>query len=142
MFYTLEPEVPGGWGTGIIADTTIHPPKIIKAHVEFDGWQGDELLESFPIYLVSKSFANNLLKVNLTGFTIENCTISKSETFNSLYPQTSLPEFLWLVILGDNSQCDLFVDAQNKLTVSQKCFDVINPSHIKNSLITETEFCV
>jgi hypothetical protein len=110
MFYSLEPEVPGGWGTDIIADATIHPPKIIKAHVEFDGWLGDELLESFPIYLVSKSLATNLLKANLTGFTIENCTISKSETFNSLYSQTSLPEFLWLVISGDNSQYDLFID--------------------------------
>ena len=53
MRYTLEPEVPGGWGTGIEVDNSCHPPIVKRLHIEFDGWCGDELLECYPCFIVS-----------------------------------------------------------------------------------------
>ena len=55
MYYFIEPEVAGGWGGNTIADTSVHPPKISKLHYQFDGWLGDDLLESFPCFIVSES---------------------------------------------------------------------------------------
>ncbi len=58
-FQILEPEVAGGWGANIIADTDCHPPRIEHLHYEFEGWLGDPIVESFPCFLILESLASS-----------------------------------------------------------------------------------
>ena len=53
--YLIEPEVPGGLGDKTQGDFSKHPPVIEHLHFQFEGWLGDDLLESFPCFLVSNS---------------------------------------------------------------------------------------
>ena len=56
-YFILEPEIAGGWGERTVADTGIFPPTVTALHYRFDGWRGDELLESFPCFIVTDRFA-------------------------------------------------------------------------------------
>ena len=54
MFHTLEPEVAGGFGEQTILDNSTHPPDVKWLHYVLDGWLGDDILESFPCYIVTE----------------------------------------------------------------------------------------
>jgi hypothetical protein len=114
----LEPEVAGGWGTGTVADVSVHPPVVSRLHYEFQGWLGDDLLESFPCFIVSKRLAAKLQRSTLTGFTLDTLTVSTSPEFEDLYPATRLPEFRWLKVVGCAGQHDFGIGADHRLVVS------------------------
>lgn len=59
-FLKLQPEVAGGLGAKTIMNTTVHPPSVSILEYEFDGWLGDDLLESFPCFVVSERLKNPL----------------------------------------------------------------------------------
>jgi hypothetical protein len=52
-WFRLGPEVPGGWGEYTQADVSVHPPVVTALHVQFAGWSGADLVESFPCFLLS-----------------------------------------------------------------------------------------
>ncbi len=62
-YFYIEPEVSGELGEGTLMDTTVHPPKVEKLNYEFSSWLGDDLIESFPCYIVSERLAERLKKV-------------------------------------------------------------------------------
>ena len=68
MTYVLEPLVAGELGDGTQLDATTHPPLV--RHVEFvlDLPTDEDLIESFPVFLVSESLGHALASANLTGF--------------------------------------------------------------------------
>ena len=65
--YVLGPEVAGGWGVETVADTTRHPPVVYKLHYEFQGWLGDDVVETFPAILVTRRLADAFEQERLTG---------------------------------------------------------------------------
>lgn len=52
-FYILDPEVAGGLGTQTEIDSSVHPPLVKRLHYELDAWMGDDLVQTFPCYLVT-----------------------------------------------------------------------------------------
>jgi hypothetical protein len=64
-FYILEPEVPGGVGPNTRMDTGVHPPRVSHLHYVFEGWLGDELVESFPCWMVTESLAARIADAKL-----------------------------------------------------------------------------
>jgi len=100
--YSLKPEVPGSIGSNSIIEYENGRIKKIN-HLEFvfDGWLGDELLTSHPSFIITDSLARHILEQKLTGFTCDkNIVISKSDIFETLYPNRTLPEFSRLLIHG------------------------------------------
>ena len=65
MYKYIEPEVAGGLGNETIIDKNYHPPIVKKLHYEFNGWLGDDILESFPCFIVSERLKNEIIKKNL-----------------------------------------------------------------------------
>ena len=53
-YYLIEPEVAGGIGEHSVIDRSSGKMVVRKLHYEFDGWLGDELLESTPCFIVSE----------------------------------------------------------------------------------------
>lgn len=47
MYKLIEPEVAGSLGKETELDSSVFPPHVKKLHYEFDGWLGDDILESF-----------------------------------------------------------------------------------------------
>jgi hypothetical protein len=124
MSYILEPEVPGELGEQTIIDNSVHPPIVLYLHFVFKGWMGDDLVECFPVFLISGYLSERLSNSDLTGFKINSCKIEYSKEFQILHPKGPIPQFYWLSITGDD-KADFFVSKDFRLTVSEKAFLIV-----------------
>jgi hypothetical protein len=120
-FFKLEPEVAGGLGQRTVMDTTVHPPLVSVLEYEFDGWLGDDLLESFPCFIISERL-KNLLREN---------------HFNEIYPDLDLPNFYWLKINGKVGVDDTGLSESNHLVVSEGFLKILLQTNLKNCLTEE-----
>jgi len=125
MPFILEPEVAGGWGKGTVANTSVHPPIVEKLEYEFSGWLGDELLESFPCFIVSDRLASELKNSHLTGYRLASLVVSKSSEFRDLEVNASLPGFQWLQVVGATAVNDFWQNSQHQLVVSESALSVL-----------------
>jgi hypothetical protein len=113
----LEPEVAGGWGPGTEADTAVHPPIVRRLVFQFDDWLGDDLLETFPCFIVTERLAAAIESSELTGVQLGSVDITKSELFEELNPGLDLPGFRRLYVAGV-ANADFTLDGQHRLRVS------------------------
>jgi len=125
-FYAIEPEVAGGFGTH--TRLTHRPGQrliVTYLHYQFDGWLGDELLESTPCFIVSSSLASDLKSAALTGFSLEHVEVSVSEQFTALKGDLTLPQFRWMKVEGTAEIDDFGLGAGLRLIVSERALAVL-----------------
>jgi len=122
--YLLEFEVAGQLGPKTVIDTSVHPPIVNKLHFLFEGWLGDDMIECFPVYLVSERLKNKLENTNLVGYKIVPCEIEKSSEFVEIQPETILPNFFWFLATGD-SFSDFSV-SNNKMKMSDNAYRIVS----------------
>lgn len=130
MPYVLKPEVAGGWGNGTIADTSCHPPKVSLLVYEFESWSEDDLLTTFPCFIVSSRLAAQIEAASLTGFVLAPVAVTKSDLFEELHPDLELPAFMWLKVVGELEKADFAINQKHRLTVSDKAFEIIRKTNI------------
>tara|TARA_B100001989_G_scaffold250165_1_gene226782 strand:- start:979 stop:1392 length:414 start_codon:yes stop_codon:yes gene_type:complete len=124
MFYHIYPEVPARFGDNTVMNTSCHPPIVSKLHLIFDGWLGDEILETFPCFFVTNDLANSLKENKLSGFSLDTMETEVSFEFKQLYQDKQLSEFLWLKIDGTAKEDDFGID-DKKLVISEKALSVL-----------------
>ncbi len=127
----LDPEVAGGWGERTVADTSVHPPLVAALHYQFDGWLGDELLTSFPCYIVTRTLGDKLTEARLNGFQLASVEISVSEQFEEIYPGRRLPEFYWLQVVGSPGIDDFGISRRHSLVVSDRTLAVLQTGQLR-----------
>lgn len=137
MYFYIEPEVSGGFGDNTVADTTVHPPVVSKLNYLFEGWLGDDLLESFPCYVVSEKLKSEIMNSELMGLEIDGLEVTKSEHFDELYPGKELPEFYWLKVTGEAGKDDFGIASDHRLVVSDKALDVLKKCSIDQADLEE-----
>lgn len=125
MYYKLEPEVAGGWGSNTVADTSVHPPVVKKLDYEFEGWVDDSIVTTFPCYVITAELAASIKKANFSGYELEECEVSKSDTFEEFYPNKQLPNFVWLKVTGIAGNNDFGINDKYRLIVSSNVLAVI-----------------
>lgn len=133
MYRIIEPEVAGGFGKGTKLDNSVHPPVVENLDYEFDGWLGDDILESFPCFIMSERLKHEIEKQSLRGIKFQNVTISKSETFEELYPSKELPKFYWAIIDGKFGADDFVIGNDFRLIISDKAFELLKQFNIDNA---------
>jgi hypothetical protein len=131
-FYILEPEVAGGFGKNTIIDNSVFPPIIHKLNYQLDGWLGDDLLESFPCYIVTEGIKEMLELIQPSGFIFSDVEITKSDQFRELYPNRKIPKFYWLKIHGKAGYDDFGISDENTLVVSEKVLELLKKFKIDN----------
>lgn len=137
-YYHIEPEVAGELGKNTILNTDTHPPLVSVLNYEFKGWQGGQLLESFPCFIATKHLSELLLQNNLSGFSIDSVEITKSEQFNQMYLDVILPEFVWLKINGKAGSDDFGISESKKmLVVSETTLNIIQPLCSKDLTVSD-----
>ena len=119
-YFTLEPEVAGGFGEKTIMDPTKRPPAVSKFHYEFEGWMGDELLETVACFIATSAVVEKLQTLTPSGVEFDQVEISKSAAFKELYPDRILPDFMWLKITGVAGQHDFGLSRIHRLVVSER----------------------
>ncbi len=136
-YYNLSPEVAGGLGERTVMDTSVHPPRVQRLHYEMAGWLGDELLESFPCFIVTARVRDALLGLGASGCTFDTVEISRSDTFEELYPDRMLPPFYWLKVQGRAGVDDVGLSDDNRLVVSKRVLDLLRAFDLANCDIRE-----
>lgn len=125
-FYWLEPEVAGGWGPNIQVHRGTHPPVVTHMHYEFQGWLGDDLLTTFPEFVVTERLAVALESTTLTGFVLAGIEVSAGGMWEQLYNDRLLPKCRWLKVTGTAGQADLGKTELADLVVSQAAFELLH----------------
>lgn len=120
MFYYIEPEVAGELGENTLMDSSVHPPLISKLHYQFSGWMGDELLESFPCFIISSRMVEIVKNLSLSGFEILDVEVTFSEEFDELDDKKKLPKFLWLKVVGQPGADDFGIADDHRLVISEQ----------------------
>ncbi len=131
--YFIEPEVAGQLGEKTLIDTSIRPPIVKYLHFVFYGWLGDDIIECYPVFLITDKLKSKLEECFLTGYKIKKCEIELSEEFKLLQPDVILPQFYWLEITGGES--DDFKIRKNKLLVSELGYSIVKEFNLKNAII-------
>lgn len=133
-YYVIEPEVAGGWGENTkFTRIPGRPVTIHKLHCQFDGWLGDNLVESSPCYIVTDRLAAEIARMKLTGVQFDKVEVSKSGQFDELYPQMDLPKFEWMKIEGSSGEDDFGLTDDLQLIVSQKALTVLERLGVANA---------
>ena len=125
-YFKLAPEVAGELDSDSEVDYSLHPPKVTQLVYLFHGWLGDDLVESFPCYIVTERLKTAILQEELTGYEFEEATVKTSEQFHELYPNKILPDFSWFVLVGKAGIDDFGLDQSSQLVVSEKAWETLH----------------
>ncbi|MCX7006003.1 MAG: hypothetical protein NTY53_01915 [Kiritimatiellaeota bacterium] len=137
-FYSIEPEVAGGWGKNTVFTRSPGGSSVVhRLHYEFDGWLGDELLESTPCFIVSESMAREITQAHFTGAHFDEVEITTSQEFQELCPNRQLPKFVWLKVDGQAGRDDFGIGSDGRLVVSGRVLAALRSIKISHALITE-----
>lgn len=134
-FFYIEPEVAGGLGEHTVMDVSIHPPMVSRLHLQFDGWLGDVLLESFPCFVVTVRAADALVAAGLSGFELGPVETTTSDTFGRLYPDRLLPALAWLKPTGAAGRDDFGLAPDGRLMTSKRATELLRTLGVDNALI-------
>lgn len=137
MYRYLEPEVAGGIGIDTILDNSVHPPLVKFLHYHFSGWMGDDILETFPCFIISERLKNEIEVNELKGITFDFVKVTKSEDFEFISLRTELPLFYWAKITGDFGVDDFVISEDYRLLVSDKAYEIISSFNIENAICEE-----
>lgn len=127
--FILDPEVAGSLGPRTEMDTSVHPPIVKKLHFEVDAWLGDDLVQSFPCYLVSDGLKTKLKALNPTGVLFASAEVTASDNFEELRHGRTLPTLSWLKVNGDAGRDDFGLTVDARLVVSERAVEEMRRSH-------------
>lgn len=137
MYYLVEPEVAGGLGDTTVIDTSFHPPAVSNLEYRFEGWLGDDILESFPCFITTEFLGAKLLDSKLSGITFAPVLVTQSEEFEELNPDVSLPKFFWLKVVGIAGTDDFGLSEDHRLVISQAALDILKTAQLDNADIEQ-----
>jgi hypothetical protein len=133
MYRYIEPEVSGGLGEQTKMDASVHPPIIYELEYQFDGWLENDIVESFPCYIVTARLREDIERANFSGVLFKNLKISKSDTFRDIYGNKELPEFFWLEITGNAGVDDFGIADDYRLVISERVFKILSSFNISEA---------
>lgn len=125
MFRSIEPEVAGRIGKDSKLDVSVHPPIVHQLHYEFQGWLHNDILESFPCFIVTDSLKEAIVNAQLSGVVFDYVKVTTSDLFDELYPTVSLPPFHWMKIIGNAGTDDFGISDKLLLVVSERAYNVL-----------------
>jgi hypothetical protein len=139
--YLVRPEVAGELGPDVEIDANAHPPRIDRMHYVFFGWAGSDIVESFPIFIVTNRLAEAFRKAALSGFEIDEVKTSIDEQFESFFPESaaSMPSWNWLRVTGDKATADFWQDEKAQLHVSDRAKRVLESFNLVECEIVEDQ---
>jgi hypothetical protein len=132
-YFYLEPEVAGGYGEGTVLDTSVRPERVERLHYEFQGWLGDDLLEAFPVFIITDRLKKRLQPLHASGYFLDQVRVSKGPQFRELHPSApALPPFHWLKITGRAGVEDFGLAQDRRLVVSERVLQVLRSANLNH----------
>ncbi len=136
MPYALEPLVGGVLGEGTLIDPSVHPPRVEAVEYVLDAPTEDDLLESFPVYLVSDALGATLAEAGLSGFTLEPARVIPSREYTAVYGDAPHKTYQWLRP-QPSPDPDCWVDDALRLCVSDRMMRIFGQGVLDGCDIVE-----
>ncbi|MCP3878209.1 MAG: hypothetical protein GY701_07435 [Sulfitobacter sp.] len=116
-------------------DTKVHPPRVDRLHYVFSGWLGDDIVESFPCFVVSGQLANAIDRSLLTGAELDYVEVSLDPQFEKLFPDIAaqFPAWRWLRPNGQPGVDDFWLDEQAQLHLSESAYELLQQFSVANA---------
>jgi len=95
MFKSIRPEVAGGFGKETKLDTKVHPPIVYQLHYEFQGWLRNDILTTFPCFIVTENLKESILKTGLSGVIFDDVKITTTIVHRPSPSEIQLDESIW-----------------------------------------------
>ena len=137
MYFVIEPEVSGGFGKGSVLDGSKHPPIVSKLHYEFYGWFDNDIVTSFPCYIVTEKLMDRVKRENLTGIVFDEVKVSQSYEYDEFFPGKILPVFKWMKVVGVCGKDDFGIGKNLGLVISEKAYNILKLFNISQATIEE-----
>jgi hypothetical protein len=135
-YFSFRADVAGGFGPHSVVRHVPGALLVDKLHYIFEGWRGDEIVESCPCCIVTERLAGMIKAAGLTGVSFDSVEIGRSDIFLELQPGQELPPFLWMKVSGTKGQDDFFYARYARLVISQRAWEVIQP-YAPNAIVDE-----
>lgn len=129
--YVLEPMVAGQLGDRTDLDTSTHPPRVTAVEYVLDSPETDDLIESFPVFLVSDDLAARLRADHLAGFELARAEVVPSLEYREVYGDAPHKGYRWLRVLGDSSS-DCWLSDDHRLCVSDRMMRTLEEGDLRN----------
>jgi hypothetical protein len=84
-----------------------------------EGWSGDAILETFPVFIVTEDARTALLEAGFSGLAFDEVEVTLSDQFQERHPGRTIPTFVWLKP-GQAVEDDFGVAADGRLVVSER----------------------
>lgn len=130
-FHYVEPEVAGELGPNSIVDASVHPPLVSHLEYRFTDWLGDDIVETFPCFIVTEKLATHLAGTDLTGITLADVEVTLSPEAHELLTE-ELPAWKWLQITGIAFLNDFGVSDDQRLVVSDNALAALRNGSLDN----------
>lgn len=137
MAYVLEPLVAGELGEGTDLDATKHPPVVRQVDYVLDLPTDEDLIQSFPVYLVSEELAAALATANLAGFQLDDAHVRPSDQYEVFGGGPPPKRYRWLR-LDPSPAPDCWLDEHYRLCVSERMYAVVWSHRIDRCNVTKT----
>lgn len=136
-YYLLNPEVAGELGNGskVIYECG-NIKEVIFLEYNFMGWQGDELLTTYPCFIVTESLQNDIILNGLTGVKFNNIAMTFSDEFYDLCKDVKVPKFVQIICNNlyecnvENLLYDFYFNKYDDIIVSEKALNVLKQHKI------------
>jgi hypothetical protein len=131
MAFALEPHVAGELGSKTKLDPTTHPPSVEELHYVFDSAESDDIVETFPVFLVSPRLAASIASRELTGarFAAVQCSLREPT-------DAAIPAYRWLQIVGHPGLDDFWLTHEHRLVVTQAAMDALREHRLEYCDVT------
>ncbi len=130
MAYELHPDPAGDLGERTVLDTSQHPPIVEQLHYELEYWDGDDLLASFPVYLVTERLRAALEASGLSGISFAPAEVTGSDNVTALGYGT--PPLVWMKVIGSAGTDDFWLGTLAELYVSEAALALLRQFNIEH----------
>lgn len=136
-YQVIQPEVVVGLGKGTEFLEKEPPFKTVtKLHLLLEDWLGDDLIECYPCYIVTKELKEKLDNTEFKGFEFLNMTVTKGDNFRDNYQlDKPLPKFYWMKIFGVEGDDDIFIGESNILYIENQFLEYLQNISTTNYLV-------
>jgi hypothetical protein len=116
-------------------DRSTVPFRVTRLHVVAEGWLGDHLIAVPPCVIASSELCAAIGNAGCTG-----CHVRQMEFTRTDDPRAaSMPEFLWLGIVGIAKTDDFGMSEDQHLVVSEKALKVIQSFPLGHCEVDDAE---
>ena len=104
---------------------------------EFSGWAGNDIVRTFPCYVVTQRLREAIEGSGLCGVSFHDVKISTTPGFKQLHPTLQLPTFDWMKVSGIAGSDDFGMAANHRLVVSPEAQSLLTGFNLSEAIFED-----